>query len=147
MKAGIIISLLIVLALLIGGLFLFDFGGNENSRINPENENLQGQNLVNQPETGANSETPATDSNSETSYVEIKNFGYSISELRIKTGDTVVWTNKDSVKHTVTSDSGSELDSSLLGKDEIYSRTFAESGTFDYHCTPHPYMKGKVIVQ
>ena len=79
--------------------------------------------------------------------VEIKGFSFNPKEIRIKAGESVTWTNGDSVKHTVTSDSGSELDSALLSEGETYSHTFNEAGTFDYHCTPHPSMKAKIIVE
>src|SRR3989338_1937486 len=45
------------------------------------------------------------------------------------------------------SGSGSELGSSLLGQGETYSYTFSTPGIFNYHCAPHPYMKGKIIVE
>ena len=57
------------------------------------------------------------------------------------------WTNRDSVRHTVTSDSGNELDSELLSQSGSYSHTFAQTGTYDYHCKPHPYMTGTIIVE
>ena len=76
----------------------------------------------------------------------IQNFAFSPSTINIKAGDTVVWTNQDSVQHTVTSDSGSELNSGFLSKGQPYSHTFNTPGTYNYHCTPHPNMKAKVIV-
>ena len=79
--------------------------------------------------------------------LEIKNFAFSPSSLTIKKGDKIIWTNQDSVSHTVTSDSGNELDSKLLPKGETYSHAFNTAGTYDYHCTPHPYMKAKIIVE
>ena len=79
--------------------------------------------------------------------IEIVNFNFSQLALTITSGSTVTWTNKDSARHTVTSDSGSELNSELFGKDETYSHTFNELGTFDYHCAPHPYMKAKIVVE
>jgi amicyanin len=79
--------------------------------------------------------------------IEIENFAFQPAELKIEKGDTVIWTNKDSAQHTVTSDSGAELDSGLLSQGETYSHTFNEVGTFDYHCTPHPFMKAKIIVE
>jgi len=84
---------------------------------------------------------------SETYNINIQNFAYSNTALTIKQRDIITWTNKDSARHTVTSDSGSELDSELLDKEESYSHTFNTAGTYNYHCTPHPYMKGKVIVE
>ena len=79
--------------------------------------------------------------------IEIKYFFFTPKEIRIKHGDTVKWTNKDSVRHTVTSNSGSEISSSLISKDQIYEKTFNKKGTFVYHCEPHPSMKGTVIVE
>jgi amicyanin len=64
-------------------------------------------------------------------------------EITIKKGDTVTWTNKDSAKHDIT---GLTFGSELLSKDQSFQQIFNEVGTFDYSCTPHPYMKGKVIV-
>ncbi len=88
-----------------------------------------------------NTESPQTHN------IEIKVFAFRPKSLTIRKGDTVVWTNMDFIKHTATSDSGIELDSVLLGKGESYSHTFNEAGTYDYHCTPHPYMKGTIIVE
>jgi len=78
--------------------------------------------------------------------VSMQNFAFSPAEITIKKGDTVKWTNLDSVAHTVTSDDG-EFDSGLLGQNASWSRTFNEAGTFEYHCTPHPNMTAKIIVE
>lgn len=85
--------------------------------------------------------------NQQPNSIDISNFAFTPGELKLKVGDTVTWTNKDSVGHTVTSDSGTELDSSLLSQSDTYQHTFNQAGTFDYHCTTHPYMKGKIIVE
>lgn len=61
-------------------------------------------------------------------------------------GDTVTWTNGTDVAHTVTSDSGSELASDSIGDGATFDHTFKAEGTFAYHCTIHPYMKGKIVV-
>ena len=79
--------------------------------------------------------------------VLIENFSYSPQELTISAGETVTWTNKDSVKHNVVSNNGSELFSDLLGLNETYSHTFNQIGEYSYYCTPHPYMTGKIVVQ
>ncbi len=76
--------------------------------------------------------------------VIIENHEFQPAEITIKSGETVTWVNKDSVKHTITADS---FDSGPIGKDETFQQTFDEKGTFEYACTPHPYMKGKVIVE
>ena len=80
--------------------------------------------------------------------VEIKDFSFQPASLKIKVGDTVVWTQRDSVKHTVTVVSGPEtFDSGLLSAGETFSHTFTKPGTYEYKCTPHPGMRGKVVVE
>ena len=78
--------------------------------------------------------------------VEIRGFSYSPATVTIKEGSTLTWQNFDNVGHTITSDSGSELDSQLLGDNDAYSHTFTKKGVYTYHCIPHPNMKGTVIV-
>jgi predicted lipoprotein with Yx(FWY)xxD motif len=76
--------------------------------------------------------------------VNIQSFAFSPQEVKINRGDTVVWTNSDSAPHTVSSDSGKELDSGTLSKGQTFSHTFDSAGTFAYHCSNHPSMKAKV---
>jgi len=116
----VVIALIVIIA---SGWFLF---GSNSAPEKPEN--------IIQPGDG-------------TYNVQIKNFDYNPQELRIKKGGTVVWTNQDSVGHTATSDSGNTIDSELLAGGESYSKQFNEIGTYNYHCTPHPYMKGTIIVE
>ncbi len=84
---------------------------------------------------------------SETYNINIKNFAFSKKELRIKKGDTVIWTNLDYIWHTVTSNDGEELNSELLSKNEKYIHKFTKSGIFEYYCKPHTNMKGQIIVE
>lgn len=79
--------------------------------------------------------------------VEISSFAFSPSTLTINVGDTVVWENKDIAPHTIVSDSGNELASETLSNGEVYSHTFDTAGTYDYHCSIHTSMKGKIIVE
>ena len=78
--------------------------------------------------------------------VTIENFKYVSDTITVAVGTTVTWTNKDSVRHTVTDDNGS-FDSGLFGQGETFSYTFNRPGEYDYHCIPHPYMTGKIIVE
>ena len=64
----------------------------------------------------------------------------------VNVGDTVTWTNGTDTAHTVTSDSGSELDAGQLAAAATFEHTFAAEGTFAYHCEIHDYMKAKVVV-
>lgn len=79
---------------------------------------------------------------------------YSPAELTITAGTTVTWTNNDTMMHTVTSGPAANnvgtadglFDSGFLEPGASWSYTFTEEGVFDYHCTPHPWMIGKVTV-
>ena len=77
---------------------------------------------------------------------------YEPETLTVSKGTTVTWTNEDSTLHTVTSgspeagNSGTEFDSSYLAAGKTFQHQFNTAGTFDYYCTLHPYMKGKVVV-
>ncbi len=87
-------------------------------------------------------------SGAQTVQAVIENFAYSPAEIKIKVGDTVVWTQKDKVPHTVTTLAGPEaFDSGILPQGETFSYTFTKPGTYEYKCTPHPRMRGKVIVE
>ena len=125
---------LIVVVVVIAAFFIF--GRNNNTDLTPD---LTPPAIPNMPNNGG--------SNAQTYDIEISNFAYSPSSLTINAGDTVIWTNRDSVEHTVTSDSGSELASQLFSDGETYSHTFNSAGEYTYHCIPHPNMKAKIIVQ
>ncbi len=77
--------------------------------------------------------------------VFIKNMAFYPSTLTISRNTTIKWTNKDAVNHTVTSDTDL-FDSGIISNGVTYSHTFTTSGTFKYHCTPHPSMTATVIV-
>ena len=72
--------------------------------------------------------------------------------MTVSKGTTVTWTNADSTLHTVTSgsaeagNSGTEFDSSYLAAGKTFQHPFNTAGTFDYYCTLHPFMTGKVVV-
>ena len=72
--------------------------------------------------------------------------------LPVKAGTTVTWTNGDTTLHTVTSgtpeggNSGTEFDSSYIAAGKSFQHAFNTAGTFDYYCTLHPFMKGKIVV-
>ena len=93
-----------------------------------------------------NTNTETTNIGINSGAVIIQNFVFSPPTLTINKGDTIFWRNMDSTPHTITSDSGSELDSGILSQGQIYSHTFNTTGTFNYYCIPHPYMKGTIIV-
>lgn len=71
---------------------------------------------------------------------------YGPTTITVKAGTKVTWTNDDDVAHTVTADDGT-FDSGFFDAGRSWSFTFARPGTYAYHCLPHPWMKGTVVVQ
>lgn len=82
--------------------------------------------------------------------ITIYKFEFFPDTLRISAGTTVTWVNCDKTAgldaHTSTSDSG-EWASPLFAEGRTYARAFDRSGSFPYHCQPHPSMRAVVIVQ
>jgi plastocyanin len=78
--------------------------------------------------------------------VSIDNFSFTPQTLTISAGTKVTWVNHDDVGHTVTSNDG-KFKSKTLDTNESFSYTFTDSGTYEYHCSVHPRMTAKVIVQ
>lgn len=144
-KIGLIIGIVVVVVLLLGiGAYLLM----QNSASAPiSNGNNGGNTGSGNGNSGGNTGGSGGGSGGATYSVSISGFEFSPSTKTIKVGDAITWTNMDSVRHTVTSDSGSELDSPLFGQGQSYSHTFNTVGTYTYHCTPHPNMKGTIIVE
>jgi plastocyanin len=94
--------------------------------------------------------------------VTIDTFMFTPEVVRIQVGDTVTWTNNDSILHTVTSgareydpqNSGlvtatnkdGLFDMQLDGRNATESFTFTEAGTFHYFCDRHPGMEADIEV-
>ena len=78
--------------------------------------------------------------------ITLANFAFSPPTLTVKVGTTVTWTNNDGTTHIVTSDTG-VFNSGNLATNATFSFTFNSAGTFAYHCSIHPSMTGRVIVQ
>jgi plastocyanin len=81
-----------------------------------------------------------------TKAVKIAGFAFAPSSVTVKVGDTVDWTNGDSVGHTATADDGS-WDTGTIAAGTKASLTFTSAGTFAYHCTIHSSMHGTIVVE
>lgn len=76
----------------------------------------------------------------------MRNLAFTPGRIEITVGTTVEWTNNDPLQHSVTADDGS-FNSPLIGTGATWRHTFTRPGTYAYHCTPHPFMKGTVVVR
>jgi len=90
--------------------------------------------------------SPATQKTVGKNAVAIQNFAYSPATITVKVGESISWTNQDSAGHSATADDSS-FDTGVLPQGQSKSLRFAKAGTYTYHCSVHPSMKGTVIVQ
>jgi plastocyanin len=81
--------------------------------------------------------------------VQMKDIKFIPPSVTVESGVRVVWTNDDSVPHTVTKDRGpgAEFDSGQVSSGNKFEQTFTAPGTVDYICTIHPNQDGKVTVK
>jgi plastocyanin len=101
--------------------------------------------------TAAECRVPVTVVDSMHYLIAIRDFAFHPDSLSVPPGATVTWINCEDVgtePHTTTSDpSGALWASPDLSPGDRFSHTFPTGGAFPYHCTPHPFMTGKVVVQ
>jgi plastocyanin len=78
--------------------------------------------------------------------VVIQRFEYIPQEVRVRAGERITWINCGADEHTSTADAG-EWQSPLMAPGGAFTQTFDAAGEFPYHCDPHPFMLGRVIVE
>ena len=83
--------------------------------------------------------------------IAVRDFTFQPDSVAVAPGTTVTWVNcedQGTEPHTTTGDAGG-WDSGLLSPGASFSHTFATAtgSPFTYHCEPHPFMVGKVVVQ
>ncbi|MGZ3678203.1 MAG: cupredoxin domain-containing protein [Ktedonobacterales bacterium] len=103
------------------------------------------------PTTASTTAPSATTASTGTAEVKITEqsgqYGFAPTMMTVAKGTKVTWTNASDAPHTVTSDAGSTLASSTISPSTgTFSFTFTQPGTYTYHCTIHPYMKGTIVV-
>ena len=77
--------------------------------------------------------------------IEIGDFAFSPSEIRVEAGARVVFVNHDDTPHNVV-DRNSAFRSEALDTGESFSIVFDRPGEISYFCGLHPQMTGKIIV-
>lgn len=90
----------------------------------------------------------ATDVPQEEGAISALNMTYSPDTLTVRPGATILFTNRDVADHSITSDDGNSFDTGLIAQDGIGEFTAPTiPGTYPYHCTSHPTMRGTLIVE
>jgi plastocyanin len=78
--------------------------------------------------------------------VVIQKFVFGPADVRVRAGERVTWINCDEESHTSTADGG-QWASPLVVPGAAFTQAFPAAGEFSYHCEPHPFMTGRVIVE
>jgi len=78
--------------------------------------------------------------------IRIENFSYAPSTLVVAPGSTVTWTNADDDVHTVV-EKERKFKSAALDTNDTFAQTFTTPGEFEYFCSLHPRMVGKIVVK
>lgn len=79
--------------------------------------------------------------------VVIKGFEYAPPNVEVKAGGKLTFVNEDSAKHTATDKASDAFDTDTLTKGQSKAVTLDKPGTYDYICSFHVFMKGKVTVK
>ena len=77
--------------------------------------------------------------------VSISNFMFMPAQITVGPGETVVWSNDDGAPHGLEYHDGAK-GTDLLLPGKTFSRRFDRPGTYEYNCSVHPYMTGRVVV-
>lgn len=137
MNSKVIIGIIVVLVIVGGGYYVW----HKHNEMQA-NTAMQHMNMPSQTQKNSASIAKPTSKNA----VTIQNFAFSPASITIKAGQSITWTNEDSIGHSATADDNS-WDTGVLSQGQSKSITFAKAGTYTYHCSVHPNMKATVIVQ
>ena len=77
--------------------------------------------------------------------VHIDNFVFEPAQLALKVGQTVTWTNRDDIPHTVVC--AGKFRSKTMDTDGAFTFSFTTAGEYKYFCSLHPHMQGVVKVE
>lgn len=78
-----------------------------------------------------------------TVHVTIEKLAFLPTEIEVKAGETIEWTNKDAFAHTATVKDGWEV---VIPPGKVATRVANADDTVDYYCRFHPNMKGRIKV-
>ena len=108
---------------------------------------------TNQPNTPAPTPITQTQTGDDTmaenqATINIQGFAFNPKEITVTPGATITITNQDIVGHSFTSDDGTSFDTGVLSQSKSATVTAPTTpGSYSFHCTPHPNMKGTLVVK
>jgi len=78
--------------------------------------------------------------------VSIENFAFVPQVVTIAPGDSITWSNNDGGPHAIAFKDGA-AGSDTLFPGKSFSRTFDRQGSYEYFCSIHTYMTGRIEVR
>jgi plastocyanin len=140
MNRNALIAIVVVVILAVGGWAIYDHGKSNNNSSYGNNSTT----------TQTNTSNPPPSSNQPTEgAITIKNMMFTPSQITVAKGGTVTWTNNDTTAHKVVDDLSNVggPNSGDIAPGATYSFTFNKTGSFQYHCSIHPSMRGTIVVK
>lgn len=139
----ILVSVVALVLIAVAGAVIFAMQPDESSQTADTSNHSPAAN------SGSHSESKQTET--KPNNVTIEDYAFTPANLTVKKGTTVTWMNNDTAKHNVAAQPGKDggglpENAPLFGKGETFTHTFDRVGTFEYLCTPHPYMRATVTV-
>jgi plastocyanin len=95
---------------------------------------------------GGSPSSASSASDGNTVAVQIKDILFVPERVSARVGQTVKWTNEDSIVHDVTARTGADFESEKLSKGDTFTAKLTKAGTIGYVCTIHPDQKGTIAV-
>lgn len=141
-----ILIVIVVLLVAAGGYFIYNANQGSNGAINyPTTTNKINAvlNASSPASTNNQQNPPITQGENLNAAVSIKNFAFNPETLTVKAGTIVTWTNNDSAPHQIKSNT---FNSAVLNNGQNFKFTFSTVGEYNYLCSIHPSMTGKIIV-
>jgi plastocyanin len=98
--------------------------------------------------SGAGSHAASSTTRVATTQVAMKVLEFTPASVIARVGQTLTWTNEDSVQHNVTYLSGPRFRSSprVMNPGASFSIQLTQPGTIHYFCSIHPWMRGTIVV-
>ena len=143
MRRSTLLTIIVIAILIVGGAAALTHKSNKATNTTQPTSSST-QNKSNTSSTSSNSNQTAATGN-----IDIKNMMFTPSQISVAKGGTVTWTNNDSTAHTVTDDLSNVGGpaSGNIQPGSTYSYTFDKAGSYQYHCSIHPSMRGTIVVK
>ena len=121
-------------------------GGSPTSPSNNNNSNTNGSNNNNNPQSNV-TVSITSQSSYDSYYGSMTSYAFSPANITVAKGGTVAFSNSTGASHNITFTSSGAPSNISDFTDGTKSVKFDNAGTFNFMCTNHQGMTGKIVVQ